>query len=88
MVEPVADTANAAAREAAEAAAKKIEDLCAQLVAKQAETDTAGREAAEAADKKIVDLRAQLARRPATLTAKAYSQCNSTRRLRSHNPTA
>ena len=33
MAEPVADTANTAAREAAKAAATKIEDLHAQLVA-------------------------------------------------------
>ena len=61
MAEPVTDTANAAAREAVEVAAKKIEDLRAQLVAKKAETDAASRKAAEAADEKIVALRAQLA---------------------------
>ena len=49
ITEPVADTADiaiTAAREAAEAAAKKIEDLRTQLAAKRAETDAA-REAAE-----------------------------------------
>ena len=49
VAEPVTYTANAAARDAAEAAAKKITDLRAQLVAKQAETAAAAREAAEAA---------------------------------------
>ena len=46
VAEPVTDNANAAAREAAEAAAKKIEDLRAQLVAKKAETDAAARKVA------------------------------------------
>ena len=43
VAEPATDTANAAAREVAEAAAKKIEDLRARLVAKKAETDAAAR---------------------------------------------
>ena len=46
MAELVADTTATAAREAAKAAAKKIEDLCPQLTAKQAETNAA-REAVE-----------------------------------------
>ena len=50
VAEPMTDSANTAAREAAEAPAKKITDLRAQLVAKQTKTDAAVREAAKAAD--------------------------------------
>ena len=52
LAEPAADTTNAAARAAAEAAAKKIEDLRAQLAAEQAKNvaaqEAAGRQAAAA----------------------------------------